>query len=165
MSTTNRNRTNPWRRVGTPPSWGKLGGHRPALTNLKMEAGSKTETTGIHRVGPPVATQKLRQDVYAVQVALSEPPSADWKRFFYDLQRDAPPDFPPRSVDITGAMLRFRSGAESVEQKIALVDHWMERANRKEASLGRSEQDRHRREESAREHRELADLNERWSKL
>lgn len=130
-----------------------------------MGAGSKTEIQAIHRAGPPVATQKLRENVYAVQVALSEPPSADWKRFFYDLQRDAPPDFPPRSVDITGAMLRFRCAAESVEARIALLDHWMERANRKEASLGRSEEDLRRREEAAREHRELAELNTRWSKL
>jgi len=130
-----------------------------------MDAGSKTELHGIHRAGPPVATQKVRENVYAVQVALSEPPSADWKRFFYDLQRDAPPDFPPRSVDITGALLRFRSSAENVEQRIALLDQWMERANKKEASLNRSEEDRRRREESAREHRELADLNTRWSKL
>jgi hypothetical protein len=100
-----------------------------------------------------------------IQVALSEPPSADWKRFFYDLQRDAPPEFPPRSVDITGATLRFRSDAGSVEQKIALVDRWVERANHKEASLGRSEQDKRRLEEAAREHRELAELNARWSKL
>lgn len=130
-----------------------------------MEARSKTQEAGIHRAGPPVATQKLRDGVYAIQVALSEPPSADWKRFFYDLQRDAPPEFPPRSVDITGATLRFRSDAESVEHKIALVDRWMERANSKEASLGRSEQDRLRLEEVAREHRELAELNARWSKL
>jgi len=130
-----------------------------------MDVGSKAEVTGIHRAGPPVATQKVRENVYAVQVSLSEPPSADWKRFFYDLQRDAPPDFPPRSVDITGALLRFRSSAESVEQRIALLDQWMERANKKEASLNRSEEDRRRREESAREHRELADLNTRWSKL
>jgi len=130
-----------------------------------MEAGSKTQAAGIHRAGPPVATQKLREGVYVVQVALSETPSADWKRFFYDLQRDAPPDFPPRSVDITGATLRFRSDADSVEQKIALVDRWTGRANSKEASLGRSEQDRKRLEDAARDHRELAELNARWSKL
>jgi hypothetical protein len=130
-----------------------------------MEAASKTQSAGIRRAGPPVATQKLRESVYMVQVTLTEPPSADWKRFFYDLQRDAPPDFPPRSVDITGATLRFRSDAESVEHKIAFVDRWMERANSKEASLGRSEQDRRRLDEVAREHRELAELNARWSKL
>ncbi len=130
-----------------------------------MESSSKAQAAGVRRAGPPVATQKLREGVFMVQVALNEPPSADWKRFFYDLQRDAPPEFPPRSVDIAGALLRFRSDAESVEGKIALVDCWMERANGKEASLGRSEQDRQRLEAAAREHRELAELNARWSKL
>ncbi|MGH9816118.1 MAG: hypothetical protein ACRD5F_01790 [Candidatus Acidiferrales bacterium] len=130
-----------------------------------MDAASKPQIAGVKRAGPPVATQKLREHVYMIQVALSEPPSADWKRFFYDLPRDSPPDFPPRSLDISGALLRFRSDAESVERKIALIDRWMERANQKEASLGGSQEDRRRREEAAREHQELAGLNEGWSKL
>lgn len=130
-----------------------------------MDAGSKAQITAIHRAGPPQAMQKLRENVYVVQVPLSEPASADWKRFFYDLPRDAPPDFPPRSVDVSGAALRFRSDAQSVERKIALLDRWIERASQKEASLGRSEEDRRRREEAAREHQELAELNARWSKL
>lgn len=130
-----------------------------------MDAASKPQIAGVRRAGPPVATQKLRERVYMIQVPLSEPPSADWKRFFYDLPRDAPPDFPPRSLDISGALLRFRSDAESVERKTALIDRWMERANQKEASLGRSQEDHRRREEAAREHQELAELNTRWSKL
>ncbi len=134
-----------------------------------MEAASQTATAtanGIRRVGPPQAVQKAREDVFLVQAALSEPPSADWKRFFYDLQRDFPPDFPPRSVDVSGAALRFRSDPASVAQKIALIDRWIARANQKEASLGaRSEAERQRREEVAREHAEIAEWNARWAKL
>jgi hypothetical protein len=53
-----------------------------------------------------------------------------------------------------------------VEQRIALVDRWIERANQKEASLGpRSEEERRRRDEIAREHEEMAHWNARWSKL
>ncbi len=131
-----------------------------------MDGASKTQTTGIHRAGPPVAAQKLRENVYLVQVPLNEAPSADWKRFFYDLPRDAPANFPTRSVEMTGHLLRFRSDAESVEGKLALLDGWIERANLKEASLGvRSEEERQRREQAAREHQELAELNAKWSKL
>ena len=121
---------------------------------------------GIKRAGPPQAVQKLRENLYVIQVLLSEPPSADWKRLFYDAQREPPPDFPPRALDLTGAILRFRSDAPSVEQKIGWIDRWIERANEKEATLGaRSEEDRRRREEMAREQQELAGLNARWSKL
>ncbi len=122
--------------------------------------------TGVRRAGPPQATQKVREGVFAIQVPLTESPSADWKRFFYDLNRDHPPEFPPRSVDVSGATLRFRSEAEQVEARTAMIDRWMERANQKEASLGvRSEEDRRRREESAREHAEMAGWNTKWAKL
>lgn len=123
-------------------------------------------TNGIKRASAPQAVQKVRDGVYAIQILLSEPPNADWKRLFYDLQRDAPPDFPPRSCDISGSVIRFRSDAASVEQKIALIDRWIVRANDKEASLGsRTEEDRKRREDLAREHAELAELTKRWSNL
>jgi len=126
-------------------------------------------TTGgnsIRRSSPPQAVQKVRDGVYAVQVLLSEPPNADWKRLFYDIQRDTPPDFPPRSCDISGSVLRFRSDGPSVEARIALIDRWIVRANEKEASLGvRTEEERRHREELAREHVELAELTKRWSGL
>ena len=93
-------------------------------------------TDGIQRAGPPQAVQKLRENFYMVQVALSEVPSADWKRLFYDAQQSPPTDFPPRAVEISGGALRFRSEPASVEQKIAWIDRWIERANQKEAALG-----------------------------
>ena len=120
----------------------------------------------IRRVGPPQAVQKIRDGMYGIQVLLTEPPSADWKRLFYDTQREVRPDFPPRSVEISGSVLRFRSEAASVEQKIALIDRWITRANEKETSMGaRTEEERQRREETAREHAELAELSRRWEKL
>jgi len=122
--------------------------------------------SSIRRMSPPQAVQKVRERIYSVQVLLSEPPNADWKRLFYDAQRDVPPDFPPRSVELSGSVLRFRSDGESVEQKIRLIDGWIERANQKEAAMGvRSEEERRRREELAREQKELAELNSRWAKL
>ena len=122
---------------------------------------------GINRAGPPQATQKLRDNFYFVQVPLSETPSADWKRLFYDAQQSPPPEFPPRAVEMSGQILRFRSDGESVAQKIAWIDRWIERANQKEASMGaRFEEDRRRRrEEMQREQAELAELSVRWSKL
>ena len=121
---------------------------------------------GIRRAGPPQAVQKLRADLYLVQVLLSEPPSADWKRLFYDAQQDVSPDFLPRSVEISGSVLRFRSDASGVETKIGRIDRWIERANQKEAALGaRSQEERRRREELAREQHELATLNARWANL
>ena len=115
---------------------------------------------------PPQAIQKLRENLYLIQVSLSEPPGADWKRLFYDTQQQVSPDFLPRSVDISGAAIRFRADAESVAQKIAAIDRWMERANQKEASMGlRSEQQRQRREELNLEHQELAELNARLAKI
>jgi hypothetical protein len=125
-----------------------------------------TTLEGVRRVGPPQAIQKLRDNLYVIQVSLSEPPGADWKRLFYDTQQQVSPDFPPRSLDISGAAIRFRTDAETVTQKISIIDRWMERANQKEASMGlRSEQQRQRREELIREHQELAELNARLAKI
>ncbi len=122
---------------------------------------------GLKRSGPPQAVQKVREDLFLIQVLLTETPSADWKRLFYDAQQAATPDFPPRAVEMSGAVLRFRSDSASVEQKIQLLDRWIERANQKEASLGgRLDEDRRRRrEEIAREQHELAELNARWARL
>jgi hypothetical protein len=122
---------------------------------------------GINRAGPPQATQKLRENFYNVQVPLSETPSADWKRLFYDAQQSPPPEFPPRAVEMSGHVLRFRSDGESVAQKIAWIDRWIERANQKEASMGArfEEERRRRREEMLREQAELAEWSMRWSKL
>ncbi len=122
---------------------------------------------GIKRAGPPQAVQKLRENFYMVQVTLSETPSADWKRLFYDTQQSPPADFPPRAVEISGAVLRFRTDAPSVEQKLGCIDRWIERANQKEAGLGGrlDEERRRRREEMSREQHELAELNARWAKL
>jgi hypothetical protein len=122
---------------------------------------------GIKRAGPPQATQKVRENFYLVQVQLSETPSADWKRLFYDTQQAPPPEFPPRAVEMSGSSLRFRSDSASVEQKITWIDRWIERANQKEASMGGrlDEQRRRRREEMSREQAELAEISMRWSKL
>jgi hypothetical protein len=126
-----------------------------------------TMVEGVKRTGPPVALQKLRDDFYMVQVPLSESPTADWKRLFYDTQQGVSADFPPRSVEMTGAALRFRSGGAEVEGRIVWIDKWIERANQKEASRGGSlhEERRRRREELVKEHQELAELNARWTNL
>jgi hypothetical protein len=123
-------------------------------------------TEGVKRTGPPQAAQKLRENFFLVQVPLNEVPTADWKRLFYDAQQAPPPDFPPRSVEIIGPTLRFRSDAMLVEQRIGLIDKWIERANQKEASIGaRNEERQKRREELAREQAEMAGWNARWTKL
>jgi hypothetical protein len=123
-------------------------------------------TDGIRRAGPPQAVQKVRENYFLVQISITESPSADWRRLFYDAQHDVPPDFPPRSVEITGTFLRFKSDPTSVEQKIALLDRWMDRASQKEASMGgRSEAQRQKREEMDHEVAELAEWNRRWEKV
>ncbi len=121
----------------------------------------------IKRTGPPQAIQKLREGFYLLQVPLSEAPSADWKRLFYDAQQSPPADFPPRGVEMSGHVLRFRSGADGIDQKIALIDRWITRANQKENAMGGrlDEERRRRREELSREQAELAELNSRWAKL
>lgn len=125
-----------------------------------------TQAEGVKRVGPPQAVQKLRENFFLVQLPISETPSADWKRFFYDTQQAPPADFPPRGVEMLGLSLRFRSEADKVESRIALIDKWIERANQKELSAGgRSEERQRRREELAREQAEIADWNGKWSKL
>jgi len=136
------------------------------MTQLGEESG-RAMAEGVSRTGPPQATQKLRENFYFVQVPLSETPSADWKRLFYDTQQSPPPEFPPRGVEISGHVLRFRSDGESVAQKVAWIDRWIERANQKEASMGArfEEEKRRRREEMQREQAELAELTMRWSKL
>lgn len=123
-------------------------------------------TSGIKRSGPPQAVQKIRDGVFMVQVPITESPSADWRRLFYDAQHEVPPDFPPRSVEITGTLLRFKSDPETVEQKIAWIDRWVGKANQKEASLGaRSEEQRRKKEELGHEAEEMAGWNSRWAKL
>ncbi len=140
-----------------------------AEESFKIDGGGQrlSVTQGVKRMGPPQAVQKLRDNFYMVQVALSEAPSADWKRVFYETQQAPPPDFHPRSVDITGTSLRFRSDSATVEQKIAWVDRWLSRANEKEASMsGRlDEEGKRRREAHASEQIELAELTARWTKL
>lgn len=128
---------------------------------------SLTTIEGVRRAGPPQAVQKLRENLYLVQVPLNEPPSADWKRLFYDAQQNVTPDFLPRSIEMISNLLRFRSEDSSVERRVATIDRWIERANQKEASMGgrRDEGRRLRREEMAREQQELAELNARWAKL
>lgn len=122
---------------------------------------------GVKRTGPPVAVQKLRENFYMVQVPISESPSADWKRLFYDTQQAPPPDFLPRAVEISGALLKFRTDSASVEARLGWIDKWIERANQKESSMsGRLDEERRRkREELAREQQELNELNARWVKL
>ena len=124
-------------------------------------------TSCIRRASPPQAVTKIRDNYFLVQVSITEAPSADWRRLFYDAQgQDVPPDFAPRSVEITGAFLRFKSDPASVENKIAVLDRWMERASQKEAAMGgRSEVQRQKKEEAARETQELTEWNARWAKL
>ena len=121
---------------------------------------------GVRRMTPPQAVQKLKDNLYLVQVGLSEAPGADWKRLFYETQQQVTGEFIPRTVEITGATLRFRASNETVAERIATVDRWLERANQKEASMGlRTEEQRRRRQELAQEHAELGEVNARWAKL
>jgi hypothetical protein len=124
-------------------------------------------TASIRRASAPQAVQKIRDGVYMVQVAISESPNADWRRLFYDAQQDVPPDFAPRSVEISGTFLRFKSDPTTVEQKIGVLDRWLERAGQKEASMaGRSSDvQKQKKEEMARDALELAEWNGRWAKL
>ena len=123
-------------------------------------------TDSIRRVTPPQAVQKVRDGVFMVQVGISGSPSADWRRLFYDAQQDVPSDFPPRSVEISGMFLRFKADPATVEQKIGVLDRWLNRASQKEAGMGgRTEVQRQKKEELEREARELAEWNERWAKL
>lgn len=126
-----------------------------------------TTFEGVRRMGPPTAVQKLREDFYLVQVPISETPSADWKRLFYDTQQAPPPDFLPRAVEMSGALLKFRSDSASVEVRIQWIGKWIERANQKESGMaGRLDEDRRRRrEEFGREQQELTELNARWARL
>lgn len=126
-----------------------------------------TTYEGIKRTGPPHAIQKLREDLYMIQIDMSETPSADWKRLFYETQQAPPSDFPPRAVDISGTYIRFRSDAPSVEARTAWIDRWIDRANQKEAAMGGKldEERKRRREEHQREQQELAAINANWQKL
>jgi hypothetical protein len=123
-------------------------------------------TTGIQRTSPPQAVQKVRDGVFMVQVGISGSPSADWRRLFYDTQQEVTADFPPRSVEISGSFLRFKSDPASVERKIVILDRWLARASQKEASMGGgTEGQRQKKEELEREALELAEWNTRWAKL
>jgi hypothetical protein len=123
-------------------------------------------TSGIRRASPPQAVQKIRENYFLLQVALSETPSADWRRMFYEAQHDAPVEFTPRSVEVTGTLLRFKSDPQGVEQKLVSLDRWIEKATQKEAGMaGRSEVQRQKKEDAEREAHELGEWNARWAKL
>jgi hypothetical protein len=126
-----------------------------------------TTYEGIKRTGPPQAIQKLRDDLFMIQIGISETPTADWKRLFYETQQAPPADFPPRAVDLSGAFIRFRSDVPSVLAKTAWIDRWIERANQKEAAMGGKldEERKRRREEHQREQQELASINAQWERL
>lgn len=132
----------------------------------RLQRGSLTTTTGIKRAGPPQAIQKVRENYFLVQVLLTGSPSADWRRLFYEVKHDAAAEFQPRSVEISGALIRFRAEPAGVEQRIAQIDRWVEYANEKEAAMGtRNEEQRRKREEAAREAEEMGQWNTRWEKL
>ncbi len=121
---------------------------------------------GVRRITPPQAVQKLKDNLYLVHVGISESPGADWKRLFYEAQGQLSGEFIPRSVEVIGATLRFRASNESVAERIATVDRWLERANQKEAAMGlRTEEQRRRRLELGQEHQELTEVNARWARL
>ena len=125
-----------------------------------------TSATGVKRSGPPQAVQKVRDNYYLVQVLLTASPSADWRRLFYETKLEASSDFQPRSVEISGALIRFRSEPAGVESRIKLIDRWVDRANEKEAGMsGRNEEQRRKQEEMVRESAELGEWNARWAKL
>jgi hypothetical protein len=125
-----------------------------------------TTTTGIKRSGPPQAVQKVRDNYFLVQVLLTGSPSADWRRLFYETRLEASSDFQPRSVEISGALMRFRSEPAAVEPRIKTIDRWVEHANEKEASMsGRNEEQRRKQEEMVKESAELGEWNARWAKL
>jgi hypothetical protein len=132
-----------------------------------FEERALTTYEGIKRVGPPQAIQKLREDLFMIQIALTETPTADWKRLFYETQQAPPPDFLPRSVEIISNYIRFRSEVPSVQARTAWIDRWIDRANQKEASMGGrlDEERRKRRDEHQREQQELAAINAQWEKL
>ena len=124
-------------------------------------------TTGIKRSGPPQAVQKVRDNYYLVQVMLTGSPSADWRRLFYETKHDAAAEFRPRSVEISGALMRFRSEPDAVQQRIGMIDLWVQHANEKESSMGNrnSDDQRRKRDELAQETQELNEWNARWAKL
>lgn len=125
-----------------------------------------SNAAGIKRSGPPQAVQKVRENYLLVQVLLSGAPSADWRRLFYETRHDGSPDFQPRAVEISGALMRFRSEPAAVEQRIRSIDGWVEHANQKEAAMGgRNEEQRRKQEEIAKESAELNEWNARWAKI
>jgi hypothetical protein len=132
----------------------------------KLAKENELTTTGIRRASPPQAVQKIRDNYFLVQVAISESPSADWRRMFYEAQHDAPVEFTPRSVEVTGTLLRFKSDPQGVEQKLVSLDRWIAKATQKEAGMaGRSEVQRQKKEYAEREAVELGEWNTRWAKL
>jgi hypothetical protein len=132
----------------------------------KFEESALT-TSGIRRASAPQAVTKVRDNYFLIQVSITETPSADWRRLFYDAQgQDVPADFAPRSIEITGTFLRFKADPATVEEKIAVLDRWIGKASQKEAAMaGRTEVQRQKQEEAAREAQELAEWNARWAKL
>jgi hypothetical protein len=151
----------------------RCGSFGPELLALRMNLlkaqvqENKLTTSGIRRAGPPQAVTKVRDNYFLIQVSITEAPSADWRRLFYDAQgQDVPADFAPRSIEITGTFLRFKAEPATVEQKMAILDRWMEKASQKEAAMaGRNDVQRQKQEEAKREAQELAEWNARWGKI
>ena len=112
---------------------------RPAFVLLTVSGGKRVDDDRHPAFGPTANGTENSRQFPPVQVSISKSPTADWRRLFYDAQQDVQPEFPPRSVEISGTFLRFKSDPNTVEQKVGWIDRWLERANTKEAWIaGRS---------------------------
>ncbi len=126
-----------------------------------------TTYEGIKRTGPPQAVQKLRDDLYLIQIATFGNADGGLEAPFLRNAASAAARLSSPRVDISGTFVRFRSDVPSVAAKTAWIDRWIERANQKEGAMGGKldEERRRRRDEHQREQEELAAINAAWEKL
>ena len=90
--TIRRSLTNLMSRVSGSQIFGRGGsckaGPRPCAPAKNILERSPLTTSGVRRTSPPQAVQKIRDGVFLVLVSITESPSADWRRLFYDAQQE-----------------------------------------------------------------------------
>ena len=114
-----------------------------AETEFAAEFEESTLTTsGIRRASPPQAVTKVRDNYFLIQVSITETPerglaAAVLRRAGAGRAAGFCAAVGGNYRDVSAIQVRLR---DSVEEKIAVLDRWMERANQKEAAMaGRTE--------------------------
>ena len=137
-STSPRSRTEPT--AVSPISAGRafvfFGRKRVVRTDGPHFRRERLTTNGIQRTSPPQAVQKIRDGVFHRAGGAFQKPQRGLAATFLRRAAGRHSGFRAAIHGDIGDFLRFKVDPSGVEQKIRVLDRWMDRANQKEATMG-----------------------------